>query len=451
MNFNSLNFLLFFPVVLLLYCLLPRKARWILLLGASYYFYMSWNPWLVFLILGTTLVSFLAGLGMEKARSERAKNCLLWLTLAVCLGTLFVFKYMNFFLGTRFSLILPVGISFYTFQTLSYVIDVRRGKFPAERHFGYYALYVSFFPQLVAGPIERPENLLPQLRSAQNPTAADLHGGFALMLQGFVKKVVIADTVAAAVNAVYAAPDSANGLAVVLATVLFAVQIYCDFAGYSEIAMGAARMLGIRLMRNFDRPYAAVTVRQFWQRWHISLTKWFTDYVYIPLGGSRRGLARTCLNTMIVFLLSGLWHGANWTFVVWGALHGAYLVVERLAEKKLPQNSILRRGMTLAAVCFGWIFFRAQSLTDAASLICRIFTPWSIPEAFRLMGLDVRMTVLTVLCAALLAALDSGSEKPSALTEKRALTYGMLILAVAAAWIMGIHSGAGSAFIYFQF
>lgn len=451
MNFNSLNFLVFFPVVLLLHRLIPPKSRWILLLGASYYFYMSWNPWLVFLILGTTLVSYLAALGIERSPSVRGKNALLGLTLAVCLGTLFVFKYMNFFLGTRFSLILPVGISFYTFQTLSYVIDVRRGRFRAERHFGYYALYVSFFPQLVAGPIERPENLLPQLRAAQLPTADRMHDAFRLMLRGFAKKVIIADTLASAVDAVYASPAGVDGMAAVLATVFFALQIYCDFSGYSEIAMGAAGMLGIRLMRNFDRPYAAVTVRDFWRRWHISLTGWFTDYVYIPLGGSRRGLARTCLNTLIVFLLSGLWHGANLTFVVWGGLHGLYLIAERLLEKKPPKSRLLRRGMTLAAVCFGWIFFRAQSLGDAAVLLGRIFTPWNPASALGLMGLDLKMLILVALCAVLLWALDREPEEHEVLTENRALTYGFLILAVAAAWLIRIGTGAESAFLYFQF
>ncbi|MGX8698859.1 MAG: MBOAT family O-acyltransferase, partial [bacterium] len=282
MSFRSGAFLLFLPAVAALYRAMPRGGRWALLLAASLWFYGSWDWRYLPLLLGVTLLSWLCGRGIAGAR--RGRRFFLALALAGSLGTLFLFKYADFFLGTGLSLVLPVGISFYTFQTLSYVIDIYRGEAEPERHFGLYALFVSFFPQLVAGPIERPGDLLPQLRRAETPTREDWAAGCFWLLRGFVKKVVIADRLAHAVDAVYAAPAEANGLAVLLATLLFGVQIYCDFSGYSEIALGAARLLGIRLTRNFDRPYAAASLREFWRRWHISLTRWLRDYLYLPLG-----------------------------------------------------------------------------------------------------------------------------------------------------------------------
>lgn len=484
MNFNSLTFLCFFPLVLLLYCVLPKKLRPALLLAASYLFYMSWNAKLVFLILTTTAVSYLAGMIIEKYREKKALPALsLIVTLIVSLGFLFFFKYFNFVISSvnsalaafggektfsTLDLILPVGISFYTFQTLSYVIDVYRGKIKAERNFFYYALFVSFFPQLVAGPIERPDNLLPQLREHRDPKADDIRDGLKLMAIGFFKKIVLADGVASAVNAVYNSPDGQSGFSVILATLLFAVQIYGDFSGYTDIAIGAARMLGIRLMKNFDRPYTAQSVKEFWDRWHISLSSWFRDYLYIPLGGNRKGKARKMLNVFIVFLVSGIWHGAAWTFVLWGALHGLYRLIEELfykpikkfAEKKGAGAVFLRRLITFLLVTFAWIFFRANSVADLQTLLGSLASGWNadaISASLSSMGLGALPLCRIALSVSLLAVINRimpdntsiGEEKTA--VSSSALTYVMLVMCVAVGWLMLLEHHEASSFIYFQF
>lgn len=306
MNFTAPAFVLLFPIVLTLHWMLPPSRRWVLLLAASLGFYAVGSPQALPLLAGITLGTYAAALGIAKCKTQTAKK--LWLTCAavLCIGCLCLFKYAGIF-RTDVPLLLPAGISFYTFQTLSYVIDIYRGRLMPERHPGYYALFVSFFPQLVAGPIERSTALLPQLHAQERRMDSS---GWLWMVRGFAKKLLLADTAAVFVDSVYASPADASGPAVLLATLLFAGQIYWDFSGYSDIAVGAAALLGVRLSRNFDHPYRADSLRDFWRRWHISLTRWFTDYVYIPLGGSRRGTARLAVNTMVVFLLSGLWHGA---------------------------------------------------------------------------------------------------------------------------------------------
>lgn len=490
MSFNSVSFLIFLPVVLLLYWVLPQRFRWIMLLLASYLFYMSWNVWLIFLILFTTAISYLSGLLMEKYKdSVRIRKTLLILTLICCLGTLFFFKYFTFVVNLvidslnlfklnisqfTFSLLLPVGISFYTFQTLSYVIDVYRGRISAERHLGYYALFVVYFPQLVAGPIERPDNLIPQLKQEHKFNSDDFCMGLRIAAVGFFKKVVIADGVAVFVNAVYNNVAEANGVTAILATVLFAIQIYCDFSGYTDIAIGVARMMGIVLKDNFNQPYLAVSIKDFWRRWHISLTTWFTDYVYIPLGGNRCKLWRWALNVMIVFLLSGLWHGAALTFVIWGAIHGVYQIVGRLKgiglnklkEKKgfvIPDDNLvvifIRRTITFALVCFAWIFFRGNSLADCGTIIAKIFTDWThTGTALKTMGITVQAVLEFILLGGILALLHKvihyDSSKESLLggaAASRKVLYAYLILAVAVAWIALTVSGGQSVFIYFQF
>lgn len=460
-----------------------------MLLAASYLFYMSWNPWLIFLIVFTTVVSYVSGLLMEKFNGKRTKIACLVVTLICCLGTLFFFKYfvfgvnlvigaINLFGGNvaefTFSLILPVGISFYTFQTLSYVIDVYRGKISAERHFGYYALFVTYFPQLVAGPIERPENLIPQLRAEHKINSGDFSAGLRIAAVGFFKKVVIADGVAIFVNAVYNNAAQASGITVLIATVLFAIQIYCDFSGYTDIAIGVARLMGIKLCDNFNRPYTAVSIKDFWRRWHISLTAWFTDYVYIPLGGNRCPLWRWMINVTIVFLLSGLWHGAALTFIVWGGIHGLYQIVGNLKNKLLRRMeqktgkkliydngavNLGRRIVTFALVCFAWIFFRGNSLSDCGILLTKLFTDWSDPlEAMRTIGLNT-ITVIEI-CLMILSLgmthyiLNYNNKKPLLLGDtavSRKIAYAYLILAVAVAWIALSTSGIVSEFIYFQF
>ena len=359
MNFTAPAFVLLFPIVLALHWMLPPSRRWVLLLAASLGFYAVGSPQALPLLAGITLGTYAAALGIAKSKTQTAKK--LWLTCAavLCIGCLCLFKYAGIF-RTDVPLLLPAGISFYTFQTLSYVIDIYRGRLMPERHPGYYALFVSFFPQLVAGPIERSTALLPQLHAQERRMDSS---GWLWMVRGFAKKLLLADTAAVFVDAVYASPADASGPAVLLATLLFAGQIYWDFSGYSDIAVGAAALLGVRLSRNFDHPYRADSLRDFWRRWHISLTRWFTDYVYIPLGGSRRGTAWLAVNTMVVFLLSGLWHGAALHFVVWGGVHGALLLLEKALTpcggKHMPTprlyifSGLHRLGLFPGSLCLG--------------------------------------------------------------------------------------------------
>lgn len=494
MTFNSLAFLIFYPIVLLLYFLLPHKYRWVMLLVASYYFYMSWKAELIFLILFTTAVSYAAGRIIQRSQRKTVRRVWLILALVTSLGVLFFFKYFNFLSASvtgvlsafglpqsevALNLILPVGISFYTFQTLSYVIDVYRGSIPAERHFGYYALFVSFFPQLVAGPIERPENLLPQLKAEHHYHREDAAAGGKRMLVGFFKKVVVADLIAPYVNAVFNHPDSASAPGIILGSMLFAVQIYCDFAGYTDIAIGCARVMGIRLMQNFDHPYAATGIRDFWARWHISLSTWFRDYLYIPLGGSRCSKARHLTNLMIVFLVSGLWHGANWTFVLWGFLHGLYQVVgiltKPLREKlyqafRIPIDAKgvigMRRVVTFLLVCFAWIFFRANSTGDLGLLLSRLFTGWSGVHLVSEMGITLTGMLAVLGAIAVMIVLDRRFTGPDPLplsgqgstvrstvpsTMLRGGTVLYLIWAVIFAWMILLAGNGASTFIYFQF
>ena len=417
MTFNSLDFLIFYPIVLLLHFLLPHKYRWMMLLAASLLFYMWWSAPLFFLILFTTVVSWICSLVIEKTDDPKKKKLCLTLTLITSLGVLFFFKYYNFLAGTAMSigalfgaefdatlqLILPVGISFYTFQTLSYAIDVYRGDIKTEHHFGYYFLFVTFFPQLVAGPIERPDNLLPQLYKERKWNWDDAVAGGKRMLAGFFKKIVVADLLATYVNAVYNSPETSTGLGIVVASAMFAVQIYCDFSGYTDIAIGCARMMGIHLMQNFNRPYSAKTIKEFWARWHISLSTWFRDYLYIPLGGNRCAPARRWLNVMIVFLVSGLWHGAAWTFVLWGFLHGAYQLIGGLTLKKRQELCekwhinressgfrFYQQALTCVLVTFAWIFFRANSTGDLLTLLSHLFTSWSTPVGTVFIGISTK-------------------------------------------------------------
>ncbi|MBH8560012.1 MBOAT family O-acyltransferase [Hymenobacter negativus] len=396
MLFNSFQFLVFFPVVTTLFFVLPHRFRWVLLLGASCVFYMAFVPAYILILLFTIVIDYWAGMLIEAASGPRRKLYLA-LSLGANLGVLGVFKYYNFFSGNVSALLhwggsattlpvlhllLPIGLSFHTFQAMSYTIEVYRGRQQAERHLGLYALYVLFYPQLVAGPIERPQHMLPQFRQKQYFDYDRVVSGLRLMAWGLFKKMVIADRLARLVNEVYDAPTHYRGLPLLVATVFFSVQIYCDFSGYSDIARGSARVMGFELMQNFNRPYFSRSLPEFWRRWHISLSTWFRDYLYIPLGGSRVALPRVCVNLFIVFLLSGLWHGANWTFLIWGALHGTYLVVglltrtrrRKLAERlPLLGRPALNVAFTYGLVVFAWIFFRANSLPDAHYIVRHLF------------------------------------------------------------------------------
>ncbi len=394
MLFNSLHFLIFLPVVLVSFYLAKGRMQAIVLLLASYYFYMAWNPFFIGLIVFSTVVDFFLGKKLHHQKSEVKRKAILFLSLGINLGLLFYFKYTNFFLETYFSLfnqegvfqplsiILPVGISFYTFQTLSYTIDIYRREREPEDNFINFALYVSFFPQLVAGPIERSTQLLPQLKKFTYSNN-DVIEGCKLVIYGFFKKVVIADRLAVYVNNVYANPDEASALSLIVATYFFAVQIYCDFSGYTDIARGLARFFGVKLMENFKNPYFSSSIAEFWNRWHISLSTWFRDYLYIPLGGNRVTKLRNFINILIVFFVSGLWHGANWTFLIWGALHAFYFKVEKLIfpnskEKTKGMLYIFKVLFTFHLVVLAWIFFRARSVNEALSIMSSIVLKFSI-------------------------------------------------------------------------
>ena len=485
MTFNSWEFLIFFPIVACLYFVLPKKCRMPLLLIASYYFYMFYEAELILLILSTTAISYLASVMIERSERRGVRRFWLILTLAVSLGILFFFKYFAFLfesivsIGELFGLeaprlvlelVLPVGLSFYTFQTLSYVIDVYRGNIRAERNFFYYALFVSFFPQLVAGPIERPENLLPQLRRENKFEWDNFVRGGQYMLLGFFKKICVADALSVYVDAVYNNPEGASSLGIVIATVLFSVQIYCDFSGYTDIATGCARIMGIKLMKNFDHPYSATTVKDFWARWHISLSGWFRDYLYIPLGGNRRGRVRRYFNVFLVFLLSGLWHGASFTYVVWGALHGVFRMVgdltaaprARLLERigRSPDSTavvLTRRVITFTLVTFSWLFFRAGSLSCAGVLLSALVTDRTgLGATLSYMGLGGVEIALTVLSVFTLVLLDrmlvyDGEETDGADVLTRGGSPVIFTLLIAAVWVLLLSRGQDSSFIYFQF
>lgn len=400
MLFNSIEFLLFFPIVSLLFFLLPHSTRWFLLLAASCYFYMFFVPIYILILAGTIVIDYFAGIWIENAREK--KKLLLSLSIVANVGVLAVFKYYNFInqnLSDLLSvfhrpnpipfleILLPIGLSFHTFQAMSYTIEVYRGNQKAEKHFGIYALYVMFYPQLVAGPIERPQNVLHQFHEKKYFNYEKAISGLKLMAWGMFKKVVIADRLSLFVNQVYDHPHNYQGISLLVATLFFTFQIYCDFSGYSDIAIGSARVMGFDLMTNFKRPYLSVNISEFWSRWHISLSSWFRDYLYIPLGGNRVSINRRYLNLFIVFMVSGLWHGANWTFVFWGFLHSIYLISGMMTKnfqndfavksglKKFPKlHHFVHVLWVFLLAAFAWIFFRVTSMSDGIYIAKNIFT-----------------------------------------------------------------------------
>jgi len=393
MLFNSFEFAIFYLVITALYFIIPHKYRWVLLLGGSCYFYMAFVP-IYILILGFTIViDYLAGIYIEQSQGKKRK-LLLACSLIANIGILAFFKYYNF-LNDHLSdalqnfnyqnpvpyltILLPIGLSFHTFQAMSYTIEVYRGNHKAERRFGIYSLYVMFYPQLVAGPIERPQNILPQLHEEHKFDVNQMVNGLQLMLWGFFKKLVVADRLSIYVDAVYNNPSNHNGSSIALASFFFAIQIYCDFSGYTDIAIGCARTMGFDLMENFRRPYFSTSIKEFWSRWHISLSTWFRDYLYIPLGGNRVSASKKYFNLIIVFVVSGIWHGANTTFIIWGLLHGILLIIGQIiapysnyVSSKKSVNNVIRLVKITFIIClvtFCWIFFRANSLNDAITLI----------------------------------------------------------------------------------
>ena len=498
MLFHSAPFLIFFPVVLLVHFVLPKRLRYIWLLIASYYFYMSWNPAYALLMLTSTVITYLSGLMIARCRVGakgvwRSPKLYVGLSFAINLVILFFFKYYQFAAQSLVAVLdgigiswqppvldvlLPVGISFYTFQALSYTMDVYRGDVPVERNFLRYALFVSFFPQLVAGPIERSGSLLRQLKEDHPFEPENFKTGALMMLWGYFQKMVIADRAAILVNQVYGNYAAYAGYSLIVATILFAVQIYCDFGGYSAIAIGAAKILGIDLMQNFRQPYLALSVTDFWRRWHISLSTWFRDYLYIPLGGNRKGLARKYLNVLITFLLSGLWHGANWTYVVWGGLNGLLQILGDLKNRLLkrlptPANKPLvkrdcysyrmfQRIVTFSLICLTWVFFRAESLAQAMDIFRQMFSggnPWIFFDG-TLYTLGLSRLELGILLASIgvLLAVDIAHEHGVSLRARLAeqnlpfrwLVYLAAILFILIYGVYGVGYDA-SQFIYFQF
>lgn len=468
MNFNSIEFTVFFPVVVLLYALVfgRQRLRYSLLLGASYFFYMSWNWRYAGLILFSTSVDYLVGLKLDREEVLGRRKALLVLSLVTNLGLLAYFKYNNFFVDStgellawlgfefdvrafRHDFLLPVGISFYTFQSLSYTIDLFRRKIPVERDFLRFALYVAFFPQLVAGPIVRAADFLPQLQRRPNVTEDRVHSGVALMFRGLFKKVILADLLAGlGVDAVFANPQEFSSVTLLLAIYGYSFQIYNDFSGYSDIAIGAARVLGFDLPDNFNRPYLAQNVREFWTRWHISLSSWLRDYLYIPLGGNRRSKGRVRFNLMATMVLGGLWHGAAMNFVFWGFWHGILLVLARGSNREPSSTSrwtvAWRRFACFHLIAFSWLLFR---ISDVPKLVAYLkglsrFT----------LGTELSLGFLLVLLAAATVhflpknwfdvSMNRFARIP---VPVQAVVYGCLVLLFA-----GLSFGA-PAFIYFQF
>lgn len=461
MSFTSLWYFSFLAGVAVIYYFLPERPGRYFLLAVSWFMYGLFGRLHLLLMVMVTLVTYLTGRFAEMGRKKR-KTALATCIIVVA-GILFYFKYFGMFLSgaellesafggkltfSERNIILPVGISFYTFQSLSYVIDVYRGQMP-EKNFARYALFLSFFPQLVAGPIEQASGLIPQFGKGK-AKREDVAVGIRYLLSGCVRKFVIADYVAGFVDGVYGDAAGQSGAALLAATVFFAVQIYCDFSGYTHIAIGSGRLLGIRLTENFRRPYLAEGCRDFWKRWHITLTKWLTEYVYIPLGGNRKGEGRKCFNIMVVFLLSGLWHGANVTFVLWGLFFGIW----RIAEEKT--GICAGRTVTFALVCLSWVFFRSQSVPEAFVVLQRIFT-WADGERFpagmtELAGVVLRIGILMFLprIIPVSSKIEQGSVRR---TEPVSEYYVVTVLGflIAVCLLASFGSGEGSSFIYFQF
>lgn len=473
MLFNSFAYAVFLPCVFLLYWTLPDKCRWVLLLVSSYYFYMRWNAKYALLIAGTTLVSYLCALFIEKTDRVLWKKALVFLAVSVSLAVLYVFKYFNFSMDllarffpvspARLNFLLPVGISFYTFQTLSYVIDVYKGGGKTERHLGVYAAFVAFFPQLVAGPIERADNLMPQIRKGRAFDYGAACYGVRLILWGLYKKMVVADNLAVWVDRVYGGVASFSGFSLFLATVFFSIQIYCDFSGYSDIARGSAKLLNIDLVENFKSPYFSASIREFWSRWHISLSTWFRDYVYIPMGGNRVSKSRNICNTLATFLVSGLWHGAGLTYLVWGGVHGAGQVYENaFGVQKCRARDIywwLRVACIFGFATFAWVFFRAANVHDAWYVLRNMFSGAGSGKAYVIAGLgalgigkSTAWKILVLYCLPVFLYDYLSLERDICLWMGRQHAAARYAYVIGMAVLILVFGYAGqSSFVYFQF
>lgn len=477
MLFNSWEFILFFIIVCIVYFSLPYKRRALFLLIASYVFYMAWKWEYAFLMLGVTVVNFYSGKKIGALKERRKQKY--WVTLAVIvsLSPLIYFKYANFFidnylvflqsLGTKSSftflnVILPVGISFFTFQSLSYTLDVYHKKTLVEANFVNFAVFVAFFPQLVAGPIERSSHLLAQFKEKHQFDSDRFLEGTKLFIWGLFKKVVIADRLSSYVDTIYGTPELYTGSTLTIATIFFAIQIYCDFSGYSDMAIGIARILGFRLMQNFNLPYLASSISDFWKRWHISLSSWFADYVYIPIGGNRVKYLRWVFNIFVVFVLSGFWHGASWTFIVWGALHALYYLLENWGNKlllyfklnevkKTTIYKLIKITLVFILVCYAWIYFRANSISDAFLISEKIMTGWNDTVYLGASTVTFMLSVFLIVFLFVVQVLQYF--KISSLYFSKPRTYPLFQFI----WYIGLLLGitlfgvSSNAFIYFQF
>ncbi len=492
MLFSSISFLFFMTAVFLIYWALPHQYRWAGLLAANVFFYASWDIRYLAVIVFTTLVSYFGAIFMEKASDAKKKKLLFAAGTIVTLFLLLLFKYANFALysvekvlrifavpvqETTLRLLMPVGISFYTFQMVGYLADVYKGKIPAERHLGKYALFVSFFPNISSGPIERAGNILPQIEKKKKFDYDTAVYGARLILLGLLKKLVFADSMSKYVDVVFDNVTEHSGFSLILATLLFTFQIYCDFSGYSDMAIGVAKLLGFDLMTNFKFPYWSSSVKEFWSRWHISLSTWFRDYVYIPLGGNRVSKKRRNLNLILTFLASGLWHGASWTFVLWGGIHGIYQVIENTVKdfsgkrkaaasrtgklEKQPYRAALRLRhagsilLTFAAVSFAWMFFRANSISDAVYILRNLFPLGSFTEAMGQMTMSKLSIAKTGASIVFLMAYDYFSMRHDLLRElsrlKLPLRWALYIATAVLVIVLKIHNGVTQEFIYFKF
>lgn len=484
MRFDSFQFAVFFPIVVALFWSIPQRLRWVLLLVSSYYFYMCWRPPYAILLVVITAIDFCVGRALGRVNGAAARRAILAVSILANLSILFVFKYYPFVANTlngwqqstlfpNLAIVLPIGLSFHTFQSMGYMFDVYRRKTEPERHWGTFATYIVFFPQLVAGPIERAGEMLPQLHHYKNFEYKRATNGLKLMAWGLFKKVVVADRLATLVDPVYGNTDAYSAPMLVLATVAFGYQIYCDFSGYTDIAIGSAEVMGIRLRPNFRAPYHATSVQEFWTRWHMSLSTWFRDYVYIPLGGNRVSPWRWAVNILIVFALSGIWHGANWTFVLWGLYHGVLMIGERagrslvaaVSRRADPEPSrarwrAVRVVATFALVTAGWVLFRAPSVGAAQTIFAKVTTDWEsfltlervLQELARLkwQPIDMVVTLLAIAVVEMGDTLQSYGSVRGWLSQRpfavRWGAYYALLL-----FIMFFGHFSGQPFIYFQF
>ena len=474
MIFTSFEYVIFFLFVLGIRSLLRNFSaeKWFLLI-ASYVFYMSWSVPCVLLIIGTSIVDYFVGLGLGRIENPAKRKLLLVVSIFANLGVLAFFKYSNFFLENihglaamlninlprwHYNILLPAGISFFTFQSMTYTIETYRGNIQPCHKPRDFLLFVAFFPQLLAGPINRAVDLLPQFARRVRATALDFEIGLSQFALGAVKKLVISDQIAPNVDLIFAAPSNYDGFTLLQAAIGYAIQIYCDFSGYSDMAIGSARMLGFRFMENFQMPYSSVSITEFWRRWHISLSSWFRDYLYIPLGGNRKGTARTYFNLLLTMLLCGLWHGASWTFVFWGGLHGVALAIHRAWKAWDPFASLKKsyvfdlgwtlvaRVLTLGTVLVGWIFFRATSWSDAWTCLGRI-TAWN-QDGIRFVSPTIIPAAIGVVAVHIFVRKDRlwAAEVPTRSLAIRILSYACLGILLAC-----LSATDGAPFIYFQF